>query len=234
MAAGANRIIQWLNRHKNDTAHFKAAALYADENGSTGLHLIVDVDGVPFEVIDTWLKHAPETKQIRDKDGMLPLHQACVHGSSLKVVMALVEAYPKSIEETDGYGFLPLHFACLGMFPIEKIFPLVPSLEVLHFLLKAYPESIDGEENKNKASYCLRRLADEEDDVAGIIGEAVGDEMHLVAKLFVIAFPRYALMPDRDGMVALHHACSNIEYIDIAMVLLDAAPQSATIKDKCV
>eukprot|EP00590_Aulacoseira_subarctica_P010147 CAMPEP_0172425110 /NCGR_PEP_ID=MMETSP1064-20121228/30196_1 /TAXON_ID=202472 /ORGANISM="Aulacoseira subarctica , Strain CCAP 1002/5" /LENGTH=91 /DNA_ID=CAMNT_0013167741 /DNA_START=44 /DNA_END=316 /DNA_ORIENTATION=+ len=61
MVAGANRILLWLNHHKNDTAHFKAAALYADENGSTGLHLIVDVDGVPFEVIDTWLKHAPET-----------------------------------------------------------------------------------------------------------------------------------------------------------------------------
>jgi len=52
-----------LNRHKNDTTHFKAAAFYIDIDGlgGTGLHLIVGLDDLPFEVIDTWLKHAPET-----------------------------------------------------------------------------------------------------------------------------------------------------------------------------
>eukprot|EP00590_Aulacoseira_subarctica_P000770 CAMPEP_0172421094 /NCGR_PEP_ID=MMETSP1064-20121228/7384_1 /TAXON_ID=202472 /ORGANISM="Aulacoseira subarctica , Strain CCAP 1002/5" /LENGTH=92 /DNA_ID=CAMNT_0013161333 /DNA_START=6 /DNA_END=281 /DNA_ORIENTATION=+ len=56
MAAGANRIIQWLNRHKNDTAHFKAAALYADAFGFTGLHWIVRMRNYPmsFEMVNTW------------------------------------------------------------------------------------------------------------------------------------------------------------------------------------
>ena len=64
--------------------------------------------------------------------------------------MALVEAYPKSVEETDVNGFLPLHFACLGMFPIEQIFPLAPWLEILHFLLKAYPKSINGRDEEDE------------------------------------------------------------------------------------
>jgi len=236
MVAGANRILLWLNHHKNDTAHFKAAALYADENGSTGLHLIVDVDGVPFEVIDTWLKHAPETKQIRDKDGMLPLHQACVHGSSLKVVMALVEPYPKSVKETNDHGDLPFHLACVSLDPAQPFF-----LDILSFLLRFYPESIDDEESKNRASFHLQLQLDRirchfdiEDNkvITSAMCEAVNGGHYLVVKLFVNAFPGISMMPGKDGMVPLHYACSNITSLDIAMALLDEAPESATITDK--
>ena len=39
-------------------------------------------------------------------------------------------------------------------------------------------------------------------------------------------------MPNDDGMIPLHYACSSTASIDMAMVLLDAAPESATITDK--
>ena len=36
------RILDWFNLHKNDTAYFKATALYTDYNGCTGLHRILE------------------------------------------------------------------------------------------------------------------------------------------------------------------------------------------------
>eukprot|EP00590_Aulacoseira_subarctica_P000554 CAMPEP_0172414548 /NCGR_PEP_ID=MMETSP1064-20121228/1204_1 /TAXON_ID=202472 /ORGANISM="Aulacoseira subarctica , Strain CCAP 1002/5" /LENGTH=368 /DNA_ID=CAMNT_0013151275 /DNA_START=43 /DNA_END=1149 /DNA_ORIENTATION=- len=242
--AGANRILQWFNRHKNDTTHSKAAALYTDEEGFTGLHRILNIDDPPFEVIQTWLKYAPETAKLKKSNGMLPLHDACYHGASLEVVMALVKAYPKSVEVTDTYENLPLHYAFEGVYRNQPL-----SVEVVSFLLKAYPESIDGEENINNAWYRLRDWArkmsgydsDEDEDyndseveyelIRFVMWEAYIGGHYLVVKLFVIAFPQSALMPDFCGRIPLHRACSNIISLDIAMVLLDAAPESATITD---
>jgi len=242
METGADRILEWFDLHKNDTEHLKAAALYTDDQGCTGLHWIA-VDWVQFEVIDTWLKHVPETAQIKTDDGNLPLHDACTWGASLKVVMALVEAYPKSVGETTDEGWLPLHCACAGETSL--------SVEVLSFLLKTYPESINGEENKTRASETLQDWAerermsyDEEEDsydsevedelITTVMRQAIIGGHFLVVKLFVIAFPGIALIPNDDGMVPLHHACSNTSSIDMAMVLLDAAPEGATITDKWI
>ena len=150
---------------------------------------------------------------------------------------ALVEAYPKGVEQRDGNGDLPLHCVCDRETNV--------SVEVLSFLLKAYPESIDNDENKRMALGYLENWArkrsdndsDEDEDfldnelITSLIHDAIIGGHLLAVKLFVIAFPQSVLMPDKDGMLPLHHACLNIEYIDIAMVLLDADPESATITD---
>ena len=49
----ANRILSWFNPHEKDTAHLRAAALYTDIFGMTGLHHIVKTKNLPFEVIST-------------------------------------------------------------------------------------------------------------------------------------------------------------------------------------
>jgi hypothetical protein len=75
MVGKVNKLLEWFNRHKNDIAFFKAATVYTNLDGPTGLHYIVQVDD-SFQVIDTWLKYAPETAQVKDVYDKLPLHDA--------------------------------------------------------------------------------------------------------------------------------------------------------------
>ena len=104
------RILHWFNVHKNDTTYVKACAIYTHTPlDRTGLHHILDQWSVFVSVIKIWLKYAPEAAQVKDAWGRLPLHVACCHISSLEVVMVLIEAYPKGVEEGDMNGLLPLH-----------------------------------------------------------------------------------------------------------------------------
>eukprot|EP00590_Aulacoseira_subarctica_P003828 CAMPEP_0172419350 /NCGR_PEP_ID=MMETSP1064-20121228/5771_1 /TAXON_ID=202472 /ORGANISM="Aulacoseira subarctica , Strain CCAP 1002/5" /LENGTH=403 /DNA_ID=CAMNT_0013158777 /DNA_START=154 /DNA_END=1365 /DNA_ORIENTATION=+ len=252
MVTATKNIQRWLNHHENDALSLKAAPCYVGNGGGTGLHVIIEVPELPIEVVETWLKLSPETARVKDDIGMLPLHFAC-YEAPLKTVMALVEAYPKSVEKTMDYGDLPLHFACGQSYPTLPL-----SLDVLSFLLEAYPQSIDVEDNKDKASYLLKRWSqricgydsdsDEEKDsvdsdvedfcnktqerIRSLMFEAVIGGLSLVVKLLVHAFPESCKMLDRYGRAPLHYACSNFESVDIVMALLDAAPEIVTTKDQ--
>jgi len=274
-----SRILRWFDSHKNDTTYVKACALYNHTPlGRTGLHHILN-EGYSFvSVIEIWLKYAPEAAQVKDAWGRLPLHIACSILSSLEVVMVLIEAYPKGVEEGDMNKLLPLHLSCCnggGQLEVVKAlidaypkgaeerdivnhlplhvacsYAMPPSVEVLSILLQANPKSIDGEDNLRIASFRLKsvliRDSDEDEDpletdeeevpdnelISQLIHEATKGGHFLVVKLFVTAFPQSVMMQDEDGMLPLHYACSNIKYVDIGMVLLDANPESAFVTDK--
>ena len=173
---------------------------------------------------------------------LLPLHLACHNGGfHLEVVKALIDAYPKGLEERYVKDHLPLHYACDRTMHI--------AVEVFSALHKAYPKSINDEDNMRMASHHLRnregRDSDEDEDIlynedeellnndliARLMHEATIGGHFLVVKLFVIAFPRSGIVPNEDGMLPLHHGCTNIKYVYIAMVLLDADLERATLTD---
>ena len=54
-----------------------------------------------------------ETKVIRWK--MLPIHVAIVFNAPVKLVTALLKAYPEAIRETDDRKMLPIHLACRNL-----------------------------------------------------------------------------------------------------------------------
>lgn len=62
----------------------------------------------------------------------LPLHEACIHKPTPKVIQALINTYPKAASKSDLDGRLPLHHACANG----------ASLETLEQLLIAYPDGI--------------------------------------------------------------------------------------------
>lgn len=245
--AAADDIRQWLNHHENEAVCLNAATSYVNRFGETGLHDIIQVPELSIEVVLTWLKLAPETARVKSDADWLPLHGAC-YEAPLNTVMALVEAYPNGLKEKTVNGELPFH--CVLH---QRQRPL--KLDVLNFLLEAYPKSIHDADNLELATYFLNRWIrstcgyesdddDEEDSVdcdfynsaqkriTLLMREVVIGGMHLVAKLFVIAFKGCCSMLDEIGMAPLHYACLIIGSIDMVMVLLDAAPESAAIQDK--
>lgn len=72
----------------------------------------------------------PEKAKIENKDGWLPIHQACYKNVDVSVIKSLHAAYKKGITKSDNHGWIPLHLACYHK----------SSLEVINFLLETYPK----------------------------------------------------------------------------------------------
>lgn len=202
------KLRQWLNWQKNNKKRFKEAAAYKGYFNVTPLHVIV-MRHPPVDVVETLVKHAPETLRTKNDFGFLPLHSACSGGASLEVLNLLIQAYPESVDvETIDDRRKPSD--CLK--------------EALSHL--DYNE-FDNDFDKfhlasNKVHMLLLHNA-----------SAAGYSVHLV-KLLLEAFPESCAITDENGMLPLHHACtsSNVsESVNIAMVLLDAYPESSNIKD---
>jgi len=116
-------------------------------------------------MIQTW----PDSVHVQNKIGFLPLHYACYHGCTKKILQILVETGPEALKVKTIHGKnLPLHMACkfqsswmiryiLDCYPdaarIQDAYsrlPLhvicgrnwTPPLEVIGHLLRAWPESV--------------------------------------------------------------------------------------------
>jgi ankyrin repeat protein len=76
--------------------------------------------------------HYPESLQVTNNFGNLPLHDACRYGAPLDIVRHLVEAHPEFLKVTNHDGNLPLHQSyCQGS-----------SLEVVRYLVREFSESL--------------------------------------------------------------------------------------------
>jgi ankyrin repeat protein len=77
----------------------------------------------------------PGDARYQDNDGNTPLHIACKHRPSVRVVLSLLEAFPASTMQFNAAGDLPLHEACRSnasvsvLREITKFFPGTASLE---------------------------------------------------------------------------------------------------------
>ncbi len=110
----------------------ESKALYdQDTFGWTPLHYATCYNAQNDELIEMLLKKCPSAAFVANNNGLCPIHVACQHNPSLKVIKMLLECdtdkktiYMKSKH----LGFLPIHFACSNN---------MTSIEVIRLLILA-------------------------------------------------------------------------------------------------
>ena len=241
------RIREWLHRNKDDNTRLKKALTYKGEYTNwTPLHRILQLQP-PIDIIQKFIDYAPETLQMKDIFGYLPIHIACMDGASLEVIQALVNSYPESIT-VDFRGYLPLHLACQSN----------ASLEVLNFLINSYPDGIDQTniiDHKTpldllkESEYIMRQ------DSNGMLPMHHacnnGYSLHLI-HLLIQAYPESTTVQDNDGytpgqylsktasvadekgMLLLHREASHFSGLNVELlpILLRAYPEAIRFHDK--
>ena len=135
---------------------------------------------------------------------LLPLHQICAANPPNRALEAVLNAYPKALNMKEtGYSRLPIHIACHSG----------PSLEMLHILLRDFPESVS------------------EGDMIGRVplhyACSNGASLEVVMEI-VSASPRCVTIQDMNGWLALHVACRVGAPTAIINYLLEKNPSSAS------
>jgi ankyrin repeat protein len=93
------------------------------------------------EVVQYLVEQAPDTIQMTDKAGNLPLHLACNRKAHADVIQYLVTTYPQALGVTNSKGVsLPLHVACEWM----------ARLEVIQQLVQAWPDALSRKNADSK------------------------------------------------------------------------------------
>jgi len=201
-------IRQWLNSNKDNTKFFQDNATfdypYQGDTNWTALHIMLS-KRPPLDVIETYVKHSPETLEYASHDSMLPIHVAAAYLASPEVIQILADACPESLQEGEAFNRLPLCLACEAIDVDEekkrKRKPSLEMLQVLDILIKAYPEAIDVDDEA--PTLFLSR------DSFHLHDACRGDfSVHLVD--FLLAFsPECCTLRDSDGKIPLHYACAN-------------------------
>ena len=84
------------------------------ENGQLPLHRALFRGNVTLGSTKLLVKGNPLAIRTSDNLGGLPLHVACYHHESTKVVDYLIGLDPNTLTAVDRVGNTPLHVACLG------------------------------------------------------------------------------------------------------------------------
>jgi len=238
------KVRSWININKDNSVKFiEAATFQGDYNDTplqTSLHLLTRLRRPPpIDVVETLIQHAPEILLLRNSQGNLPLHTACIfhfRSPDVAFIRILVKAYPEGAAVANIEGWLPLHCACWND----------ASLEVLDILLEAYPEGIHVGSQDGKPSRVLREEWEnqlEEDNDEHLTNynkhmlllhkaSAGGFSLSLV-KLLLEASPESCMIRDENGRNPLHHACANNEANSVSIIihLLHASPESSLVAD---
>ena len=242
-----DRIRQWLMTNKDNVKKLKASMTYQDADEKTPLHLIL-CDHPPLDIIQIFIKYAPEVLQMEDITGSLPIHVACYYKASLEVIQALLTASPDTIKVTDTDGWLPLYNAC---------YVHDSSLEVLNLLIDSYPEGVDQKSRFGDSPLDIFREEKyaEKKDHNGmlLLHHACRNEysLHLIHFLIQV-YPESATVPDNDGntplqylsktasrvdnkgMLLLHREATNVKGLNMEMLLIlfHANPEAIRLQDK--
>lgn len=227
----------WMEKHMANQEIIRAAANYKSGDNNTPLHRIVQPTNYPppLALVEKLVRLAPDSIQIRNKDGNLPLHIACK--SSRKdlpsdVVRLLLQAYPGGAQvKATHYAQLPLHLACRGSVSHQLVSDLVQiypratyvkdktgslplhlamrvdaSIETINLLIEANPTSLKVIPSQELRSYIARGNRQSFLWLHKAIYN--GFSINLV-NLLVKFLPKELLKRDTDGMLPLHHACQS-------------------------
>jgi ankyrin repeat protein len=175
--------------------------------GKLPLHMACDywrLSSDSCDVISMLLQAYPEAARVQDEDGRLPLHCVCESASFPELIKMLVEAYPGGPRVRNISGRSPLHLAC-GACTGDK-----ESLQILHLLLEACPESINmTDEENNRPSDCLKinwiGYYGTKNDLI-LHDTIIGKFSQCLVKLILDAFPEKCMEQDNRGMIPLHYA----------------------------
>jgi ankyrin repeat protein len=196
----------------------------------------------PWAVIQALLKEYPESTQTREYYGMLPLHVACQSGASLEICQAIYELYPEAAQTMDLSRMLPLHLACSSE---------ACRVDVICFLLDAYPESLEIADGKGmlaidyvrNGKHPHQRLLEQEFGRGLEYWAAPSDVMliqHLLHQQWDDALERAKSYPQEAGIwtkhpihgkrrYALHYACKYKAPAALVEELLQAHVEATTV-----
>lgn len=212
-----DKIREWFYHNINRNTGWKEVMTHRGLIGLTPLHNILS-KSPPLDIIETFIRYAPETVRILDDQQRLPIHHAS-HWTfnGLKIVQALVNSYPESIKVIDIHGCLPLHLACWTKAP----------LGVVNFLIESYPESIKVRDNGGLLPCSL----------TGISGclpihyaccSWMLQGSHSVVKFLAESYPESIKVTDSSGFLPLHRAIRSEASLKIVSFLIDSYPEGIT------
>ncbi len=96
---------------------------------------------------------------------ILPIHAACIFGSTSHVMSALVHGFPQSVNITDSSGKLPLHLACYSCH----------SADVVRVLIDASPKTVRTPDSSGKypIDLCLSSHGVARDEIYSLLDNGI-------------------------------------------------------------
>ena len=158
------------------------------------------------------LRAFPSVTRVAGKDGALPLHVAAASRRSAEVVKALVAVDASAAREFSLKKLLPLH--CF----VEHFVFLENAEVVCDALVNAYPDACAV---RGPSGHLPVRTALSRDAPFTVIKRLLGDS-HTGVSL--------ASQPDADGLYLLHVAIGHRAPPDVISLILDAAPEAASVR----
>lgn len=153
------------------------------------------------------IDHPPLVTMIDRKEGMTPLHLACMHSASPDVVAYLLQIFPKSLTMVDRYDFYPLHIAL----------KYKAHVDVIRMLVWHYPESCRMTNFLGcTALHCACSYGSTPDSV----------------QLLIEAYPSAVTLVNRVEETPLHCACKAYGTpLESVHLLIQANPKMITALD---
>ena len=184
---------------------------------------------------------------IPDLKGYLPLHMTVKLGGTPRLIVLLLNSYPKAIEERDPDGNLPLHLAAYH----HKGRLWIHISEITTILFASYPDAIRMVDKSGDLTLhiALRHRAPDElikfllaeyPESAQKKDQYGNLPLHLAIQFNasytvvhnVLSYYEVALKtPNARGSLPLHKAAQFDAPMDIFMLILEAEPTAAGIKD---
>jgi ankyrin repeat protein len=98
------------------TTAFPESKITQDNYKSTPLHFYAthNSDNPSAVAINVGLLSDTGAAELPDRDGMLPMHYACLYGTSLAFLKALAQSYPESLLAKDNKGRTPMHLTMVN------------------------------------------------------------------------------------------------------------------------
>ena len=203
----------WLDLNKHNTALLE----YVSEKDEKmpPIFLILSVDEVTVDLLETLVKHAPKAVQLSKYLGDSPLHYVLRQIEKkntkipLDVITILLKLYPEIAMVRNDHGMLPIHCGAYK------------NKEIIQLLLKAYPE---GATVQNGLGWLPLHLA------------VLFDGCRNVIKVLLDEFPEGVKVTDNLGRLPLHHLCAKqnaVKKLDVCLLsqMIEPYPGSITQKN---
>ena len=117
--------------------------------------------GAPQIIVELFVAQHPESLEILDSQGRLPLRLACIRGRSPSVIDVLLEHNGLLVAVQDKFGNLPLHYAVeAACCPADQGEEPDTHLDVLSSLLVSYPRSLVTANYKSETPVSIARRLD--------------------------------------------------------------------------
>lgn len=134
-------------------AYPEAACIVASDGSGTPLHRAIE--GRNEAAVTYLCSTYPACIKIPDAQGYLPLHVA-TGTDNIRILSCVHSFYPQAITCFSGDGKLPLHFFAVEEYD-ENVSENDGAADILRFLIKKYPESVDIPDANGNTPFSLCR-----------------------------------------------------------------------------